>query len=131
MAVMLVCLLISIVLPILAKAPLAHAMHKIGGYDNRHPREQQAKLDGFGARALAAHKNSFEAVSYFAPAVIAVIAVGAIDETAKLLAISFVASRVVYLVSYWCNWDKLRSTAWIIGFGCSVALIVRLLLAFG
>ena len=45
-------------MPILFKAPLAFAMNKLGGYDNRHPRAQQAQLKGFGARALAVHQNS-------------------------------------------------------------------------
>ncbi|WP_100656642.1 MAPEG family protein [Alteromonas flava] len=131
MAVMLICLLISLVLPIVAKAPVALAMHQLAGYDNRHPREQQAKLEGFGARALAAHKNSFEAIAYFTPAVVTVIALGAIDDTAKLLAMCFVASRIIYLLCYWFNLHVVRSIFWVIGFACSIMLLVRLLLAFG
>ncbi|MDM7859483.1 MAPEG family protein [Alteromonas sp. ASW11-36] len=127
MTIMLWCLLAIIVMPILAKAPLAYAMHQINGYDNAHPRDQQAKLTGFGARALAAHKNSFEAIAYFAPAVLAVIAVDAIDSLAQTLALIFVATRSFYVVSYWLNYDKLRSTFWMIGFGCALALIIRLL----
>ena len=127
MTVMLWCLLAVIVLPVLAKAPLAYAMHHVDGYDNAHPRDQQAKLSGFGARALAAHKNSFEAIAYFAPAVIAVLALNAVDSAAQTLALVFVATRVLYVVSYWLNYDKLRSVFWIVGFGCALALIVRLL----
>ncbi len=131
MAVMLICLLITMVMPMLAKAPVALAMNRLDGYDNRHPREQQARLTGFGARALAAHNNCFEALTYFAPAAIAVMALGAIDETAKWLAIIFVVCRVLYLIMYWMDLDKLRSTVWIVAFGCSITLVARLLLAFG
>ncbi|WP_100643040.1 MAPEG family protein [Alteromonas facilis] len=131
MAVMLICILITLILPMVAKAPVALAMHARGGYDNKHPRAQQDQLEGYGARALAAHKNSFEAIAYFTPAAVTVLALGAIDSTAKWLAISFVVSRLAYLVFYWLNWDILRSIVWVIGFGCSITLLVRLLLAFG
>lgn len=131
MAVMLVCLLIVIIMPIIAKVPIAFVMHKQGGYDNRDPRVQQSQLTGFGARALAAHKNCFEALAYFAPALVTVLAVGAVDETSKWLAIIFVVSRFAYIMMYWADLDKLRSLFWIVGFGCSLALILRLLLAFG
>lgn len=131
MAVMIVCLLIVLIMPMIAKVPLAYEMHKQGGYDNRHPRDQQSQLIGFGARALAAHKNCFEALAYFAPALVTVLAVGAVDETAKWLAIAFVISRFGYIGMYWVNADKLRSLFWLMGFGCSLALLIRLLLAFG
>ncbi|MBT0585475.1 MAPEG family protein [Alteromonas oceanisediminis] len=129
MAVMIISLLIVLVMPIIAKVPLAYAMHQSSRYDNKHPRNQQNSLTGFGARALAAHKNCFEAIAYFAPAVVTVMSLGAIDDVAKLLAIAFVISRFIYLVMYWVNWDILRSAAWVIGFGCALALLVRLLLA--
>lgn len=31
-----------------------------GGYDNNHPRDQQAALVGWGKRANAAHNNTLE-----------------------------------------------------------------------
>ena len=54
MTIIIICLFIATLMPILAKAPLALAMNKAGGYDNRNPREQQKSLSGFGARANAA-----------------------------------------------------------------------------
>lgn len=131
MAVMIICLLTAILMPFLAKIPLAIEMNKLGGYDNLHPRTQQSQLTGFGARALAAHKNCFEALTYFAPAVVTILAVGAVDQTAKWLAIAFIIGRVGYLVMYWLSADKLRSLFWLVGIGCSIAMLVRLLLAFG
>ena len=131
MAVMIICLLIVLIMPLIAKIPLAFEMHKLGGYDNRHPRQQHEQLTGFGARALAAHKNSYEAIAYFAPAVVTVLAVGAVDETAKWLAIAFVLCRFVYIAMYWVDADKIRSIFWVISLGCALTLLVRLLLAFG
>jgi len=43
---------------------------EVWGYNNSHPREQQSKLTGFGARALTAHQNAFESLIIFAPAVL-------------------------------------------------------------
>ena len=65
MSVIITCLFIAALLPILAKAPVAYAMNQLGGYDNKHPREQQSKLTGFGGRALGAHQNSFESLINF------------------------------------------------------------------
>ena len=42
-------LFIAMLLPFLAKAPLAAAMQKAGGYDNHNPRAQQA----------AAHRRAY------------------------------------------------------------------------
>ena len=57
-----ICVLVAYLLIYLPKLPLSAAMAKQpGGYDNKDPRGQQAKLDGWGARARAAHYNGFEA----------------------------------------------------------------------
>ena len=65
MNTLLTCLFIAMLLPYLAKGPVAWAMAKAGGYDNHHPRSQQAQLTGFGARALAGHQNAFESLLIF------------------------------------------------------------------
>ena len=74
MNTLIVCAIIAALLPYLAKAPVAIAMNKLDGYDNRHPRAQQSKLTGFGARALAAHQNSFESLLIFTIALVVVFA---------------------------------------------------------
>ncbi len=40
MTTLLICALLAVLMPYLAKAPLAIAMNKLNGYDNKHPREQ-------------------------------------------------------------------------------------------
>ena len=64
------CVFISALLIYVARMPVAKAMKEQGGYDNHLPRQQQAQLTGFGARALAAHQNSFEAFILFAVGVL-------------------------------------------------------------
>ena len=125
MNLVLICLFIATLMPVLSKAPLALAMARLGGgYNNRNPRGQQAQLTGFGARAKAAHENSFEALIMFAPGALACIATEQTAGTASQLALAFVIARVAYLVSYWCDWHLARSGFWGIGFICSLALIL-------
>ena len=124
MNVIILCLFIATLLPILAKGPVAWAMYRqFGRYDNRHPREQQAALEGLGARAKAAHYNSFEALMMFTPGALALVALDAATQSAKYMAIGFVVCRVAYLILYWTNKDSLRSTFWTIGFGLSLAML--------
>lgn len=127
MTIFLLCLLLVCVMPFLAKVPLAVAMHRAGGYDNNDPRAQQQRLEGFGARANAAHYNCFEAITYFAPAALAVLALTSVGTLHVYLAVGFVICRIVYLLCYWYDIDKLRSLMFIAGLGISVALFATLL----
>ena len=119
------CLFIATLLPFLAKGPVAYAMNKLGGYNNNHPREQQSNLTGFGARALAAHQNSFESLIIFAPAVLLAIATHHIGENIVLLAIVHVCARVAYNVFYLLDIDKLRSLVWFIATISSFTIIYQ------
>ena len=62
MNIAVICIILAGALIYVSKIPVAIAMAKLDGrYDNHHPRAQQARLTGFGARALAAHQNAIEA----------------------------------------------------------------------
>src|SRR4051812_7665670 len=80
-----------------------------GGYDNRDPRAQQAKLEGVGRRANAAHHNSFEAFAPFAAGVLAAAQRGVKLEVVAGLAIAFVVARAIYVVAYIADKASLRS----------------------
>lgn len=95
-----------------------------GGYDNKHPRGQQANLKGWGARAVAAHQNSFESFVGFAAAMLTGIFTQQEVETLSLIGIIFICSRVVYHILYLANLDKLRSLVWGVGFVCICSLFV-------
>lgn len=124
MTTLLVCLFIATVFPILIKGPLAVAMSRSPkGYNNRHPRTQQQALTGFGARAKAAHENSFEALAMFAPGALALVATDAVTPTAEICAMVFVASRIGYVLAYYRDLHVVRSTFWTVGFGISAALM--------
>ena len=120
-------LIIITLLPIVAKAPVALAMKKlgggnIGGYDNKLPREQQKSLSGFGARCLAAHQNSFEALIMFTPALLVVMATSMANEHTVMMVTGFTLCRIAYLFCYWLDIDKLRSVVWGIGVFINVYL---------
>lgn len=119
------CVVLALLLIYLFKVPVAIAMLKQkGGYDNKHPREQQAQLTGWGARALAAHRNSFEVFPPFAAAVIIAHLTGVEERIATFAAVTFVASRVGYGLAYIANADRLRSSLWFIGMGAIFALLL-------
>ncbi len=131
MTALLTCLFIAMLLPYLAKVPVGYAMAKaqsassdgVTGYDNHHPREQQAKLTGMGARAVAAHQNAFESLLIFAVAVVAVIAVDKVSDAAVTYAIVHIIARLAYNLFYLLDWSNLRSTSWFIGIYCSFAIL--------
>lgn len=114
MNTLLTCLFIAMLLPYLAKGPVAWAMAKAGGYDNHHPRSQQAQLTGFGARALAGHQNAFESLLIFGLAVLTVIATGKVTPMAEWLAIVHILARFAYQILYLLNKGTLRSLSWFV-----------------
>lgn len=129
MSILLWCLLIAGLLPILAKAPVVYFQNRDRGYDNKHPRAQQQRLIGIGARAVAGHYNAYEAFPLFAAAVLAVLATGQISSSAIQLSVAFVVLRVAYHVLYLLNADKLRSLVWFFALLCPVLMLAQLALA--
>ncbi|MAY39424.1 MULTISPECIES: MAPEG family protein [Spongiibacter] len=91
-------------------------------YDNNHPRQWLAKLEGRPARAVAAMNNSFESFPLFAAAVIIAHIGGAAQETVNMLAMGYIAVRVLYTAFYLMNLGVLRSATW----GAGVAIVVAL-----
>tara|TARA_R110002012_G_scaffold61373_2_gene160912 strand:+ start:12164 stop:12547 length:384 start_codon:yes stop_codon:yes gene_type:complete len=123
MTTLIICLFIAALLPLVAKVPMAFAMHKLGRYNNNHPRAQQAELTGFGARALAAHQNAFEALIIFAPAVLLAIATKNTGTVIEQLAITHVIARVLYNIAYLMDIATIRSLIWAVGMVSALAMI--------
>lgn len=93
-----------------------------GGMDNKHPRDQQQKLEGWARRANAAHANGFEAFAPFAAAVLVAHVTKADPVWSTNLAVAFVVLRILYNVLYVANVDKVRSLVWFASFACTAAL---------
>ncbi|TWX59552.1 MAPEG family protein [Colwellia hornerae] len=123
MTILIWCFFAATLLPYLAKVPVAIAMNKLNGYDNNHPRAQQAKLTGFGARALAAHQNAFESLIIFVPAVLLAMVTNTATDSVALLAITHVIARIAYNLLYLFNIGLLRSIVWGVATVSSFAII--------
>jgi uncharacterized MAPEG superfamily protein len=113
------CVLAAALLPLLFTGIAKFAGR---GFDNRAPREFQARLAGFPARAHWAHLNSIEAFAPFAAAVIIAQQLGAAQARVDLLALSFIGFRLAYGALYLANRATLRSLAWSGGLACVIAL---------
>ncbi|BAU75078.1 MAPEG family protein [Metapseudomonas furukawaii] len=119
------CLFAVALLIYIAKIPVAKAMKEEGrGYDNHHPRAQQARLTGFGARALAAHQNTIEAFPLFAAGVLVAHVTQTQGWFVETLALLFVVTRVLYLFLYWNDKATLRSLVWGVGLLCCLLLML-------
>jgi uncharacterized MAPEG superfamily protein len=113
--IIIICMAVVVIMPIIAKVPVVFALFKQGKYDNKHPRQQQARLEGLGARAVAAHNNCFEAICYFAPTILLVLALDKYNVYTMQWCVAFVILRFLYLGFYWANWHFLRSLVWAAG----------------
>lgn len=120
-----ICVLVAFVLIYVPRFFVAAAQAKLPeGFDNRHPRAQQAKLTGLGARAQGAHLNSIEGFAPFAAAVGVAHLAGADPGWSSTLALGYVALRALYIAFYLTDIAVARSLAWFLGFGTTVGLFI-------
>lgn len=117
------CILIAAVLPyvwtIIGKSA-------VRGYDNRDPRGWIAKQTHPRVyRGNAAHLNAFEAFPAFAAAVLMAQLAGVDPDRIAMLAVAFVAFRVLHGISYLADRDTLRSLSWLLGIVCVLTLMVQ------
>lgn len=125
-----VCVLVAFALIWLARIPVVVALGSGPGFDNPssprpaqspnppgevHPARQLAELEGWGARAVAAHRGLLDFFAPFAAAVIIAHLSGADARRSAVLAIAFVVSEILYVAAYIGNADYLRAFVWLIG----------------
>lgn len=117
------CLVVACFLPYVWGAlSIPERQKQLGSIDNKNPRAQQARLQGRGARAVAAHQNAFEAIAVFAPAVIVAHIAGADPVWSARWAELFVLVRILHGVFYLADLDLLRSLCFGVAIFCDVAL---------
>ncbi|VXB13703.1 conserved membrane hypothetical protein [Luteimonas sp. 9C] len=117
------CVLIAALLPY-AWVGLAKA--SVPRYDNHDPRGWIARQDHPRLRrAYNAHLNALEAFAPFAAGVVLAQLAGVAHDRIAMLAIAFVALRLVHGVAYVADLALLRSLAWFGGIGCVIALLVQ------
>ncbi len=109
-------LFIISVLPILLSAISAYfRITELGKLDNHRPREQQAALTGTGARAVAAQKNAWEALLFFATVTLIAVASPIDLHSLSIPAFAFLAARIAHPLAYIANWAVLRSMVFTVG----------------
>jgi uncharacterized MAPEG superfamily protein len=123
------CVVAACVLPVLtvgmAKASFGlKSRRNQNGYDNHHPREWAAKVQGWQARAVAAQANGFEALPLFIAAVVLAQQAHADQARIDQLALAFMAVRVAYVAVYLMNLAMVRSLVWFLGLGLSIAILM-------
>jgi uncharacterized MAPEG superfamily protein len=110
------CVIAVFALTYLPRFPaLRGTLRQEGHIDLGHPRIQQARLEGMGARAQAAHLNTVEAFAPFAVAVWVTHHYGVEAGTRDLLAVAFVVTRVLFILAYLADLNPWRTVIWSLG----------------
>ena len=94
-----------------------------GGYDNRNPRAQQAKLTGLGARSVGAHQNGFETFTPFVAGAILASFRGVDPMVANGISVAWILARSGYIGFYLGDIHVARSVMWVLQIVCSFALL--------
>jgi uncharacterized MAPEG superfamily protein len=95
-----------------------------GGFDNKNPREQTARLEGWAKRASAAHLNGLETFAPFAISIVVAWVGHGNPGTLTALALAYVAIRVLYIGAYIGDLAPIRSLLWTGGFAVTTALFL-------
>jgi len=119
------CVFAAFLLIYLTRLPVLVASRRQEGYvDIANPREQQARLKGFGSRAQAAHLNTLEAFAPFAAAVW-VAHFGEADPGLRDgLAMAFVGLRIAYAGAYLADLNPWRTAIWTAALMCVAGLFL-------
>ncbi|MYM30486.1 glutathione metabolism protein [Duganella sp. CY15W] len=118
------CVLIACILPMATVGLAKVASRGADSYNNKRPRDWVAGLTGWKSRANAAQLNGFEALPLFIAAVVLAQQGHADQASIDMLAISFIAVRLVYIAVYLANIHILRTLVWISGLGISIAILL-------
>lgn len=121
------CVLAAALLPIvcagIAKYGKMRTSPQQGGYDNNSPRIWLAQQTDWRARANAAQANTFEALPFFFAAVIIAHMLQASQARLDILALLFVAVRMVYILMYVTNLATARSIVWVLGLLINIGIL--------
>ncbi len=115
------CILIAGILPVVT---VAVAKWGRRDFDNAEPRQWMEKQEGLRRRADNAHRNHFEAFPFFAAGVLVAQQLNANQDSINMLAVAFIAARIVYTLLYLANRPTMRSITWVIGYIAVIGLFL-------
>jgi uncharacterized MAPEG superfamily protein len=113
------CVLAAGLLPYLVFGPASAKL------DTLLPRVSARSLEGLPARAYGAHLNHFETFPLFAVAVLLAQMLEGANATINLLAVLYVAVRLIYTFFYLSNLQPFRSIAFFVGLLVAIAIFVH------
>jgi uncharacterized MAPEG superfamily protein len=126
MTIALFCIFIAAIMPItcagIAKAGMFGTPRSAGGYDNIDPRGWLQAQQGYRKWANNAQANCFEALPFFASAVIVAHVLGMAGPLLNGLAVAFVALRCTYVALYLTGKQAMRSLVWAAAFATNIAI---------
>jgi len=91
-------------------------------FDNANPRDPSFYTPGIRTRALGAHLNGIEVFPFFAAAVLLAEFRHMPQHIVDLLAVAFIAVRLLYVAAYLGNWPTTRTLLWNLGFLVNCAI---------
>jgi uncharacterized MAPEG superfamily protein len=91
-------------------------------YDNANPRDPAFYTPGLRRRSQGAHLNGYEALPFFAAAILLAEMRGMPQGSVDVLAAAFLVARVGYVAAYLADRPTVRSVIWFVGFACNVGL---------
>ncbi len=93
-----------------------------GGFDNRNPRDWLDKQEGYRKWANNAQANCWEALPFFAAAVIVNHMLGGAGVLANALAVAFIVLRSAFVYLYVTGKQGVRSVVWIAAFAVNIGI---------
>ena len=81
-------------------------------------------LEGFFGRATRTLANNIESALMWAPPSVVIILLHRESWATQLSAVTYIATRAVFALSYWFNISVVRSLAWFVGMICCAAAAV-------
>ena len=116
---------VSLLPILLAWIGALYRVRQCGRLDNHHPRAQQARLTGVGARVNAAQANAWESLAVFAAVCVIAIGSGLDLEGLDRAALLFLACRLLHPLLYAANLAWWRSTAYAVGMAACLYIVWR------
>ncbi len=110
----------SVILYLLTVAPVKAVGYRT--FDNSNPRDPAFYKPGIASRALGAHINGIETFPFFAAAVLLAEFRQQPQHWIDVLAVAFVAVRLVFVLAYLANWPTTRTLLWNLGFALNTAI---------
>lgn len=103
---------------------------QFGGFDNNHPRQQQAQLTGLASRVLAAQKNAWEALIFFTAGCFLAFASSIDLDSLSYASVLFLICRMLHPIFYMLDQATFRSSFWIIGWLANLYIAIMAVTSF-